>query len=62
MITRPTALLSVSARTRPESTALLAMGRDRSRSMKPFPRSSASAKPVLPEEKIAVCTAIPGMR
>ena len=62
MMTSPTALLSVSARTRPASTAKRAIGSERSRSMKPLARSWARAKPVVPEAKIEVCTAMPGTR
>ena len=60
--TSPTALSTVSEATRPPKTALRAIGSDRSRLMKPFCRSSASAKPVVPALNSTVCTAMPGIR
>jgi hypothetical protein len=57
-----TVLFRLSESSRPVRTALRAIGRLRSRSMKPFCRSSHNAKPVVPALNRAVCTAMPGMR
>ena len=47
---------------RPISTADLAIGRERNRSIRPFFMSSASPIAVVVEPKIAFCTKMPGIR
>ena len=57
-----TSIRSVSASSRPVSTAERAIGIDRSRSMTPLVSSWASAMAVPKQANAAVCAMIPGIR
>ena len=62
MIASEIALVPMSARVRPASTAARDIGSERKRSTSPFFRSSARPSAVTKPPKAIVCTMIPGIR